>query len=70
MRCEELQDEFRELLANWRTWPEDGRCDDSVRALCFLLAAVDAAPFDLEVRELAAVGSSGGATLCASKGAL
>ncbi len=49
LRSEELQDELRAVLAGWRSWPEDGRCDDSVRAVALLLAAVDAAPADLEV---------------------
>lgn len=49
LRSEELQDELKALLAGWRAWPEDGRCDDSVRAVALLLAAVDAAPADLEV---------------------
>ena len=49
LRCEELQDDFKRLLAGWRGWPEDGRCEGSVRALCTLFAAVDAAPAGLEV---------------------
>lgn len=50
LRCEELQDEFKAVVAGWRGWPEDGRCDASLRALALLLAAVDAAPVGLEVR--------------------
>lgn len=49
VRCEELQDELRALLANWRSWPADGRCDESVKAVSVLLAAVDAAPAEMEV---------------------
>lgn len=52
VRCEELQDELKAALAGWRSWPEDGRCDASVRALALLLAAVDAAPVGLEVGAL------------------
>ncbi|PRW39253.1 pterin-binding family [Chlorella sorokiniana] len=49
VHCEELQDELKAALAGWRSWPEDACCDESVRALSLLLAAVDAAPVWLEV---------------------
>lgn len=48
VRCEQLQEELRGLIANWRSWPPDGRDDASVEACCLLLAAVDAAPAGLE----------------------
>ena len=50
VRCEELQDELKAALGNWHNCSEDGRCDESVRAVTVLLAAVDAAPAELEVR--------------------
>ncbi|KAL4457994.1 hypothetical protein ABPG75_012859 [Micractinium tetrahymenae] len=49
LRCEELQEELRGVLAGWRDWPADGRCDDSLRALALLFAAADAAPAGLDV---------------------
>lgn len=48
VRCEQLQEELRGLIANWRSWAPDGRDDASVEACCLLLAAVDAAPAGLE----------------------
>lgn len=61
VRCEELQDELKAGLAGWRAWPKDGRCDESVRALTLLLAAVDAAPVGFEVRWLQRWGGCAGA---------
>ena len=66
VRCEELQDEFKAELSNWREWSEDGRCDESVRAVTLLLAAVDAAPCDLEVGRLSPQSTAQTASLCSS----